>query len=534
MRKRVIALLCTMALAISVVACGAKEEAAAPEATPSASEEVAEETPAEPKDPVELVYWYNNVAGPQEYTQQVEDKLNDILKNTEGYEHITLKLKPCKDYATDIALAQASGEQMDIISNPGLNVVSEIQNGAWLALDDLVAANPEITAELPEWFVEYGKVDGTLWCIPNYQQCANQWFWYTPKEFLDNSGYTAEQVEEILLAKDVDKLAEFYENYINAIREYKDSDEVFLDSDKLSNLRYWIQPSNNIHQVDWNGVFYWDEEAEEITFSDLNENLQAAYLKNGEFYASGILYKDADTDTEYFSKTMVDLPTSVFENLQSYGTNEMVSTMFSNNIGCEIVAFNTHDYIFMSNTNAAGGVAISSTTEHPEDAAKVLALLFNSKYAEFYNTLVYGLEDVHYEWVDKEAGIIKTKEYDIANAQAGVSYGYQKWRGGNTFNAWLNQATTPEQKEYIINEINENDSNVITPLMGFVLDTKVVESELAQIKAVVTEYSAPLRSGVKGADTQAYLDDYLAKLEAAGLSKVLDEFNAQANEFLGK
>lgn len=532
--KKIVALLLVLAMVMSFAACGNQNDTPV---EPTGGNQSVENQPSvkeeEPKEPVEIHYWYNNVAGPQEYTQQVEDALNEILKVTEGYEHITIKLHPCKDYATDIALAQANGDPMDIVSTPGLNVSAEIENGAWLPLDDLLAANPEVTADLPEWFMEYGKVDGTTWFVPNYQQMANQFFWYTPKELLDNSRYTYEEAKAIILSKDVDKIAEFYENYILDAREYLKSDTVFLNGDRLSITRMWVQPSNDITNVDWNGVFYWDEEAEKINFSLLNENIQAGFIKTGELYAKGIM----DTKSQLEGLTSQEFLTDrsfVFEFCQSYGTEEMVAEVQSNALGYDVYAINCHEYVFLSNSNAAGGTAISSTTSSPEDAAKVLALLFNGKYADFYNQLIFGFEGIHYEWVNKETNQIKTLEFDGANAQAGTTYAFQKWRGGNTFNAWLNQSQTPEQRDYILNEINEGESTVKIPLMGFTLNTAPVESELSQIKAVIDEYQTTLMNGYAGADAEAMLAEYLNKLELAGLSKVLEEFNAQADEFLGR
>lgn len=534
MMKKLVAFLCATLMVMSLVACGSKEASNEVVENVEVSENEEVEEVAEEKEPVTISFWYRNAVGEQQYTQDVEDKLNEILASTEGYEYITIDLVPCgREYATDIALAQTSGVQLDVVSTAMLDVVTEINNGSFIPLDDLIANNPEITSDLPEWFVDYGKVNGEMYYIPNYQQCANQFFWFTPTEFLENSGYTYDEVQEILLSKDVDKVAEFYENYITAIREYTGSESIYLCSDKVSNVRYWEQPSNSIYEVDWFGRFYWDEANDKINFTDLNEDIQAGYIKNGELYENGILYKNAETDTEFcLDANLLSDQSYAFNFCQSYGTTDMVAESYSASLGFDVSVFEVHDYVFISNTNAAGGVAISATCEHPEEAAKVLALLFNSKYEEFYNTLCWGLEGTHYE---KNAdGTIKTLEFDGSQGGADATYCYHKWTGGNTFNAWLNQSMTAEQEDFIINEINESDNTVITPLMGFVLDTKPVANELAQITTIVKEHQQALRAGLKGNDTEAYLAEYLNKLETAGLSKVLDEFNAQADAYLGR
>ena len=157
-------------------------------------------------------------------------------------------------------------------------------------------------------------------------------------------------------------------------------------------------------------------------------------------------------------------------------------------------------------------------------------MLFNSKYADFYNTLIYGLEGIHYEKLSEDE--VKTLEYSGGQGGAGTTYAYHKWKGGNTFNAWRNQSLTKEQEDYIINEINESDEAIKSPLIGITWDTKPIENELSQIVSVTAEYAVALKNGHQGYNTEAYYNEYMQKLEIAGLSKVLDEFNAQAKAFL--
>ena len=144
MHKKILALLCATAMTASLAACGQEPANKEVESIPSTSTETqqASEEVVEPKEPVEITFWYGNGVGVQEYTDEVEAKINEMLAETEGYEHITLRLHPSKDYATDIALAQSTGEQLDIYSTVSLDYVTEAKNGAIIPLDDLLAANP--------------------------------------------------------------------------------------------------------------------------------------------------------------------------------------------------------------------------------------------------------------------------------------------------------------------------------------------------------------------------------------------------------
>ena len=132
----------------------------------------------------------------------------------------------------------------------------------------------------------------------------------------------------------------------------------------------------------------------------------------------------------------------------------------------------------------------------------------------------------------KENRKIETKEFSGSQGGADTTYCYWKWVGGNTFNAYLNQSMTQEQEDYILNEINEGSNTVVSPIAGLIFDSKPIENELIQVRNVVSEYRAAIVNGVKGADQESYLNEYFEKLETAGMSKILGELNAQAEEYL--
>lgn len=518
MKKKIIALLCIAAMTSSLV--------------PVAAEET--------KEPVTLSYWYRNNVGEQEYTQQVEDKLNEMLASTEGYEHITIDLHPCKDYQTDLALALAAGEQIDLISLPGSGDESEhIKDGILVPLDDYLAANPEITAELPDWLMELAKYDGTTYYVPNYQQSSNQYFLYMNKENFEATGYDYDEVQQAIYDMDMDYLYQFMEDSLVAAKETikKDyPDTTYIGKNALGNFKLYIEGGQSgFPSLSGQTCFYWDFEKEEIGISFLREDVQAGLLKNGEWVAEGLLPLDGMTNSEPYNNGILGEYSCILNLMQSFGTTEMFEEVWNANesnvaMHGEIVSWKVDDYNVIGCRNAAQGVGVSATSEHPEEAANFLALLYNSKYSDFYNTLCYGLEGIHYNVISD--GVIETTEFSGSQGGADTTYCYFKWQGGNTFNAWLNQSMTQEQEDYILNEINEGDDTIVVPIAGIVFDTKSIDSELTQMKAVIGEYYDTLTWGVKGEEQAAYLQEFLDKMEKAGMSKVLDELNAQADAYL--
>lgn len=545
MRKKLFAVLCAATMTLSLVACGntnnQKSEEISTEVSKQSTAEASQVQSSEPvkevKDPVVIDYWYRNGVGEQEYTKEVQAKLNEILANTEGYEHMSVKLHPSKDYKTDFALAQTAGEKIDVFVTYSLpDLTTQMENGALYPLDDLVAANPEITADLPEYMMDYGKFDGTLYYIPNYQQMTNQYFVWTPTEFFKASGYDYDEVQAMFDEDDFDGIAKFMEDLTLAVRKATGKDTKWIHPELMPEDELWLNADAGIEAIytsSKGSFFYWDSVNQCVGLTDLHETVQKGYLKNGEWNVNGLIYENYLVDKEITTeKDTMGEYSYVMWQAQTYGTKEMAQKSVSEKVGFDVTIFRLSEKVTMPRNNAAGGVAISASSEYPEEAAAFIALLFNSKYEEFYNTLVYGLEGIHY--TPNGDGTIKTLEFDGSQGNASTTYCYWKWVGGNTFNAWLNQSMTQEQEDYIKNEINENPNNPKSELVGFTPKTAPVETELAQVSSVIEEYKETLQAGAKGKDTESYMKEFYDKLEKAGVSKIIAEFEVQVKEFLAK
>ncbi len=534
MKKRFLsALLCATMMASLVVGCGAKEEPAAEE--PAATEEVAEsETPEEPKEPVTIAYWYRNAVGEQEYTDQVEAKLNEILASTEGYEHITIDLHPCtREYKQEVSLAQASGEQMDLLSLAMLDLATEVGDGSVIPLDDLIAQSPETVAELPEWLLKMGVVDGQTYYVPNYQQATQNYYYVTPQAYLDAAGYTVEDFQKVFFKEDktAEEVAALFEDYCLKVREGTGKETKWIDS--VAETRLWIDCTNIELSLNWAGYYYTDLDTNELKFSYTKPEIMNAWNEQAELYDKGLVHPDAATiDREAFHNANW-LNDEAFIGVFTHGVGsmEMLSKSLSDSFGFEVVAIPASERLYVPREWAAGGVGISSTSEHPEEAMAVMTLLFNSKYEEFYNTLCWGLEGTHYE---KNAdGTIKTLEFDGAQGGAETTYCYHKWTGGNTFNAWCNQSSSEELNDYILNEMNEGPNTIASPIAGAPISIAEFETEKAQIIAVLEEYGNTFLWGAAGVDgTEKLVNEYMNKMEAAGLSKMTESVNEQVKAFL--
>lgn len=532
MKKKLIAALLAASMLLSMIGCGKeaeKDKTQAENTTETVGTEGSEETEtAEPKEPVTITYRYCNMVGEQEYTDQVEEKLNEILKGIDGYEHITIDLIPGNDYATEFTLAQASGEQIDLFSTFGLDMTTLVSNGDVMSLEDLLAAHPGVVSDIPDWLVEMGKIFGTQYMIPTYQQAAKLMFLYMPTVYLDMyyeaTNSTREDVANTLQYGTIDEKLDMYEEMLVAIREGTGKDTKYLGAWSLP--RDWFN-LDDINADDGNltilegqgGPVYWP----------LTEEYRTIQKRVWEWYHSGLMHPDALTykRSDYINNNFLNDEAVIMGTISNACSEENMAKQMTDQV--EVDAFRLTSHAYIPAKWAAGGNAIYTDCEHPDEAMMIIELLMTEKGKEFYNTLIWGIEGIHYEWVDKENERIETLEFSGSQGDASCSYTTWNWNTGNTFMGWKNQSVADGFTEYIENEIHGAADTVISPVMGITWDLSSIKDQLAQCKAVDEEYGKSLYAAD---DFDARYEEYVQKLEAAGVQEVIDCVTEQYNNYL--
>jgi|GEM_PF-1435951 len=496
------------------------------------STESAGEEPAVPKDPV-ILEWYYAGNGPQQDTQKVEDYVNELLKDYEGLEHVSIHLN-CfigDDYAQQVLLAQTSGKQMDIVQTYKLNYVSEVNNGTFLALDDYLNAEEfaALKNELPEWLWDTLKVNDSTYIVPNYQMGSNDRYIVIPKEYAEYADLN--KLDSINITDDPASLTELAD----------EMEKITLAVSEATGMTKYVEPlainyaqSGNFIQkdrIDNNSGIAVNNGTTEVINIYQTESFKELSRMAGELVEKGLFPKDAAVQgTDTFKNTnMLNDKAYAVQIVQSYGDDDVVSALLSKSYGFEVLAFRLHDHYAINMGWGAGGNGVTSFCENPVEALMFIEALNTEKGKEIYNAVVYGLEDVHYEKLDDEN--IRTLEYDGAQGGTDTTYAAWKWVIGNTNHAYLNQGCMEGDKD-IINAVNNDPNNKVSELMGFWSDTEPISVELSQCAAVVTEYKEALWNGSMGSDWEAYYDEFMTKMDAAGVQKVIDEVQTQINAFI--
>ena len=530
----------TAAMAIGcLVGCGqeakkeSSEQSSEVKNSEVASSETVEPTP-EPKEPVALE-WYYRGNGIQTDTQEVNDKINELLKEYPGLEHVTVNLNPFigSDYKNGVLLAQTSGEQIDILGSVSLDINAEISNGTYLAIEDYLEQEEfaELKNALPDWLWQTMNYGGSIYAVPNYQRGANRYALAIPTEYLDC--IDVELVESLLdsgceTIEDMEKLWAEMEKAVLAVREKTGLETKWLPSPgfagSASAAQYGIGGFKDIIS---NPGFAVYADSTEVVNIYLTEEFKKQCEKSAEWYEKGLIKDDilvVKTSDYTKGNALKDEAMPVYIEQVVVPLDEEIFEGKMGDVEYTYIPINNTN--FMINSWGAGGNGVTASCEHPEEALLFLQAINSGSElgTEIYNTVVYGIEGKHYEKIDDTH--IKTLEYDGTQGGADTSYAAIKWIVGNTFNAYLNQGCNDSDMERDL-AINENPNNVISPIMGFRFDPTNVATEISQCQAVYTEYFSTLVYGAKGVDWEPYYNEFVAKMTSAGCQKVITEMQRQ-------
>ena len=124
------------------------------------------------------------------------------------------------------------------------------------------------------------------------------------------------------------------------------------------------------------------------------------------------------------------------------------------------------------------------------------------------------------------------KKIEILKDDAGMAlYQFDNWEVGYYPYSLFDRE---EPEESIIQQTTplEEGTFVTSPVAGFIFNEEPVITEMANLTNEVVSSMYPIKFGF--VDYEEAYDDAIAKLKAAGLDKVIEEYQKQLNEYLGK
>ena len=502
------------ALALTVTACGgeetsspASESGSAPSSQSSQADASETSAPADDGEVVTLKVWGFDYTSTSEDLARVSEAVSEITREKIGVEVEIVR----ESDAEKLNLAMNSGEQWDLVNyhtfSGGLSTL--VHNGMAAPIDDLVEQyGQDAVAAVGEEMMASGVVDGQLYSIPSINVWANS--------------YGVAISNTILEELNIDA---------STLKTWDDVHEAFLQMKEAHPDMYPLVPAwagggmQKAFAFDNLGTGFWDalgilENVHEDSTTVVNmyetdsyrEFVEMMYQWNQE----GLLMPDATTTTESTKDLIGVVGYAVIENFTPQKKQELANGIYwkdKEGTAVEIVE------PFIVSDAGGSSYFIPYVSEHADKAMQLWNLMYTD--TDLANTLTYGVEGEDYEFADD------THEVVIRNTDS--TYGHIGW-------SWPNEsiAATVEGVEKNIWDQNKTfrDSAAISPALGFKFDNSMLMNEITACNNVIAKYEVGLRWG------QLNPDEALPKLNeelyAAGLQTIIDEKQAQLDEFLGK
>ncbi len=182
---------------------------------------------------------------------------------------------------------------------------------------------------------------------------------------------------------------------------------------------------------------------------------------------------------------------------------------------------------FMGPTTS--GLCVPYNSEKMERALMFIDLM---KYDPICNpTYRWGIEGVHWNWVDEDLRIWERGPNNADEANQGYQWGQGSWGVSSPEFEPRDMVGANEDAIRIYNAWKAAGQN--SPLSGFTIDQVPIENEIANLTDIRARYLYLLDLGLVD-DVEATIAEMNKAAEDAGLQKVIDEIAAQGAAWLAK
>ncbi len=450
--------------------------------------------------------------GSQQDSMDVWNKFNEKLQS-DGYNiSVNFEVIPLSEYKQKFMLMTSAREQVDIANTYSLDFPSEVRNGTFTALDDLLNEyGKETLTALPEWFMEYQKIGGKTYGIPTYQMCAS----------MRAVVFFKDEAEKYL---DIDAFKKaLYKTTDLGNKEMYDILEKYMEDLRKAGVKYKDATTLNLKGYDGFTAFYGVKEGEEnkvINYA-LDGDAKLRYEVASDWYKKGYIRQDIISAKDR-GNDMGKIGGYAF---WDETWTPFVEKSLSEKYDKPVITIPYSEKYYITRTNTAAGTSITEACKNKDKAMQLLNLLQTNK--DYYNMLTFGIEGNHYTKTGDDSIKVEYESSPTTNER----YGLYKWITGNTELAYNIQTEPDEYKKWVFEEVNDSDYR--SPLIGFVPDTSKIQDYITQVSAINGKYYQTLADGALD-DWKAGYEQYKAELDMVGNQKIIDELQRQVDEFLKK
>ena len=400
----------------------------------------------------------------------------------------------------------ASGEEFDIgFTAIWNNFEDEVARNAWEPLNDLIDNEAPALRKVVGDFLKGPTIDGKIYAISTVKEKADS------SQFLLNEEY----VTKYNIPYDELKTIDDIEPWLAKIRagEEREIAPWFMDGGNTA--------LQKIVMGDWESVmpdFYLDPNDGKIKHQYHIEEMWDSLEASHRWYNAG-----------YFQENLEDiiLSNTSSEELKKgnwvfyiHVSHPGKAGEMTGSNGFPIVAGGPiQQPVIMQGMLLGSMMAISRTSPHKVEAIKMLELMNTDKYVN--NTINFGLEGEHFEFVDKDK-IIRT--IDDSGYAPNMTWALQ-----NQFSNYLRDFEPADKWDRYQ---AFNDSARLGEAVGFFPNVKPIKNQIATLQNALEEYTGILKSGIL--NPRDVRDEVVAKIEAAGVLEIEAELQRQFDSWKAK
>lgn len=457
----------------------------------------------------------------QEDSQMVWDKFNEELQNY--MPGVEVEFIPCanSEYKQRFDLALAGGQQIDLaFFGWVMNLVNESAASSLLPLNDLLKEHgQELYDSMDQWMWDLTSVDGEIYAVPNNSPMAKgKYAMVTHKELADKY-LDVDALRETFFSQDT-----FNEVCYDAIEEYLE--KLKQNGELRKGINTTFMPGCDLKGYDIVGDRLYVKRGDpefKVEYKWMIPESKLMFEKCAEFFKKGYVREDMLSLEQPRADEGKEDGYTVWFTQHSMNHNEKLTSQY----GYEIVSIPiSENYYLYGSSEAQSSTVIPYTSKYPEKAIELLQLLNSEEGRDLFNLLTFGIEGTHYEKVSEDT--IKPFDYTISPT-SDSKYGLSNSMCGSIFNGYKLADEAEGYYDFVKNVINEGSEK--SPLLGFRCDLSEIKVETSQLQAIASEYILPLSTGAI-ADSDKQYEQFMQKLQSAGVEKVKEKVQGQIDKFV--
>lgn len=410
------------------------------------------------------------------------------------------------DYWSKLALDIAGGVVYDVAWAHSTTLSDLVAKKVYQPITEyLDEYAPDIMANTPDYIIDGGTVQGEVYALArNIPMSYFNWVYIVRGDLREKYGIdkitTLEQFEEYLAAiheNEPDMYAILNSNLFPIYPVYAN---YFFPLGDGGNCPIYVDPADETYTV----KSFFDSEAFKAVCEKKKEWYDLGYQPSDESRVEnanqGFCYGAVGaTEANIFTPS---------ESIDALKANLPDATM-------ELVLLEPETRYL----NSAGDnmLAVPSTSKNPAEAVSFINWI--KKDQANYDLISFGVEGENY--------ILTDGAVDTSGISDDKVYSTNSWM-------WNDLSIARFSANYPTEDIETlktwDDEAIVTPFVGFTLDTSKIKTQVSQVNAVKDEYFSNLAKGITSYDD--VIDEFMDQLYAAGLQDIIDETQTQINEWV--